>query len=361
MVLKGAYKMIKNKNRSIDNSVFRAATLLAISISALLIIMAVFFIIAKVSSPSQPENQDPSIPAGNSGEDAEYPFRQNIGSVLPEYRSDATVIGAGSIKSENIVLVDVTEGEIIASRLSGQNNIIYPASMTKMMTLIVVYENLESADDLNDELTVTEAVHKQMTDAEASGAGLEVGETLTVKDLIYAMMLNSDGIASVTLAEYIAGSEREFVALMNQKAEEMGLLNTNFMNCTGLHNDLHYSTCQDMAAIIIYAMKNTFCAEVMKTQSYQTQTNVYSTRTFYNSLLVTNMDEAKAAGMVTVPDNCTVVAGKTGYTEESLHCLATYAVGSDGKSYVVISAKANSKLDCISDYMYVYNTYVQGD
>lgn len=347
----------KDKESFID----RSAAILAVLISVMIIITAVFFIIAKVSSPQKNPNEgkEPSIPVSNDG-DNNYPFRQNIGNVFPSYGANNAVVEANKITSENIILVNITDGEILASRLSGDSHIVYPASLTKVMTLIVVFENLKNQDALNEQLTISEAVAKQMSDAGASGAGLKAGETLTVKDLIYAMMLSSDGTASVTLAEYIASSEKEFVKLMNEKAKEMGLLKTNFVNCTGLHDNMHYTTCQDMAAIMTYAVKNTFCLEVMSALKYRTTTNIHTDGiTFYNSLLVTRIDEAKAAGITASPSSCEIIAGKTGFTDEGKYCLATYARGNDGKYYVVVSTKAPDKFGYIKDYVYMYNTYVK--
>lgn len=345
-----------------ENSIYRTAAILAVVISVMIIITAVFFIIAKVSSPSgiPDDGNKPSIPALNDGKNENYPFRQTIGNVFPTYSANNAVVDAGKITSENIVLVNVTDGEILASRRSGEDHIVYPASLTKIMTLIVVFENLKSQESLNEQLTISEAVAKQMSDEGASGAGLKAGEILTVKDLIYAMMLSSDGTASVTLAEYIASSEKEFVKLMNEKASEMGLLKTHFTNCTGLHNNSHYTTCQDMAAIMTYAMKNTFCIEVMSALKYRTTTNIHSDGiTFYNSLLVTRIDEAKASGITATPSTCEIIAGKTGFTDEGKYCLATYARGNNGKYYVVISTKAPDKFGYIKDYVYMYNTYVK--
>ena len=90
----------------------------------------------------------------------------------------------------------------------------------------------------------------------------------TVKDMIYNLMLKSDGIAAMALADYIAGSERAFVDLMNEKAAELGLEKTQFKNPTGIHEKYHLTTAKDMAIIMMYAMKNPFCADVLSALSY---------------------------------------------------------------------------------------------
>lgn len=348
-----------------EGSIWRASAVLACAIAVLLIITALFFIIANATRDSGGDEEittedKPSIPTNepsDNGEDVSYPFRQVISISLPEYIDNSPIIPDSELLSQNAVLVDVTEGKVLASRQS--KDLIFPASMTKVMSLIVVFENLKSADDLNDTVAVSEATYTRMVNEGASGFGFVAGETMTVKDAIYAMVLVSDGMASVTLAEYIAGSEANFVALMNAKAEEMGLENTNFANCTGLHSSNHYSTCRDVATIMTYAMKNTFCAEILRTQSYHTVTNIHSDGIwFYHGLLVTRIDEAKYAGITYDPNKADVIAGKTGFTDEAKQCLVSYALGDDGKTYVLVTANAPVKLDPVKDHMYIYDTFI---
>jgi D-alanyl-D-alanine carboxypeptidase (penicillin-binding protein 5/6) len=135
--------------------------------------------------------------------------------------------------------------------------------MTKVMTLIVIAENLKSAAELDKVLTIE---HERGSN---SGYGFNVGEKLTVKDLIYAAILQSDGVACLTLADYIAGSEANFVKLMNEKAAELGIGDTTlFQNCTGLHHQYHYSTCRDIAIMMAYAMQNPLCTSVLTSLKY---------------------------------------------------------------------------------------------
>jgi D-alanyl-D-alanine carboxypeptidase (penicillin-binding protein 5/6) len=180
---------------------------------------------------------------------------------------------------------------------------------------------------------------------------------LTVKDLRYAFVLKSDGMAGIALAQYISGSEAAFVEQMNELAAKMGLQNTNFINCTGIYHKYHYTTCQDMAIIMMYAMKNPFCANVLSTVSYRTTTNIYPDGiAFYHGLLVTKMENECPINTKTV----TLTAGKTGWIgEESGHCLVSYAKGKDGHVYVLVTAKAPQKNQDIVDHQNIYNAYVK--
>ena len=259
------------------------------------------------------------------------------------------------VNSEHAALIDVTDNKVIASAKS--STVIYPASMTKVMSLIVIAENLKSQASLDDKITITQEMYDRKVNEGHSGDLRTVGEVLTVKDLIYAFVLKSDGMAGIALAQYISGSEAAFVEQMNELAAKMGLQNTNFINCTGIYHKYHYTTCQDMAIIMMYAMKNPFCANVLSTVSYRTTTNIYPDGiTFYHGLLVTKMENECPINTKTV----TITAGKTGWIgEESGHCLVSYATGKDGHVYVLVTAKAPQKNQDIGDHQNIYNAYVK--
>lgn len=315
------------------------------------ILLSVFIIAAKPFSDGGSEDG-----GTNKNEGATYPFRQSISFSLPDYAEKSATVSAANISSEKAVVLNMTDNRIIASRQSTQ--VIYPASMTKVMTLIVVFENLKNESSLNEVLTVSEEVQKNMEALESSGFGLKAGEKLTVKDLLYVMILQSDNIACVTLAEYIAGSEAAFVKLMNEKAREMGLSEnqTLFQNCTGLHHRYHFTTCKDMAAIMSYAMQNTFCAEILTAKSYAPSNNFRPDDqcTFWNAFLVHGIKEGKIN-----PDTATILAGKTGYTDEAKSCLVSYAKGDNGKEYIVVTAGAATSDKRLNDQLYLYNTYAK--
>lgn len=312
------------------------------------ILLSVFLIVAKPFS-----SEDGSFGGGKNNKET-YPFRQDIKFSAPSM-DDAVAISSADINSEKALIMNVTDNKVIASRQSSQ--IISPASMTKIMTLIVVFENLKSESSLNEVLTVSEEVVAKMEAEDSSGFGIKAGERLTVKDLIYVMILQSDNIACETLAEYIAGSSSAFVSMMNEKAKEMGLSTstTLFQNCTGLHHSLHYTTCKDMASIMSYAMQNTFCAEVLTAKSYVPSTHFRPGDgcTFWNAFLVHGINDGK-----TQPNTAEITAGKTGFTTEAKSCLVSFAKGDDGKEYIVVTAKAESTTTRLNDHLYLYNTYV---
>ncbi len=339
----------------------RGALVILAALLALLLTLGTVLLIATRSSlfyiPSGPESNQSDM-GGVAAEEGDRPFADGkSGNALLPWADGIVVIPAGKLNAKHAALADLTSGEIIASRKADE--LIYPASMTKVMTLIIIAENLPDKDCLKDTVTVSSEVYEAMRLAGASGVGFDAGETVSVESLIYALMLKSDGIAACELARYIAGSEEDFVELMNLKAEKMGLSNTHFMNPTGLFHKNHYSTARDIASIMAYAMNMEYCRRVLKTQSYNAPCvgadGQKFTYTLYHNLIVTHFENHTP----NQPQNVTVVAGKTGFTNESRYCLVTYAESASGRGYVCVTAMGDSYGDCINDYLTIYDSFAK--
>lgn len=261
-------------------------------------------------------------------------------------------------RSDNIILVDLDTYESIAEKSA--DTIIYPASMTKVMSLLVACENAKS---LKAKLKVTKDVCKYAVDMDGSGFLSEknnLDDELTVQDLLYLTSYKSDTIAVIMLARYVAGSEEAFVKLMNKKVQELGLQNTHFDNVTGLHSDNNYTTCREMAAIMAYALDNPLCNELLtsiKPYKLTLESNDYTlwSPSWYQS----RFSEMPKLSTVTVK------GGKTGYIDESGFCLVSYAEGrSSGKKYIQVSVgepKGSGFTEALSveDIKYIYNTYAK--
>lgn len=340
--------------------------LLTVAILTLSLILSLVLLISGRETyfnfPSKPSTEESG--GGVAAEKGEFPYADGVsGDVLLPWADKVNIIPANSINAAHAALADLSTGEIIASRKADE--IIYPASMTKVMTLIVVVENLPDEDCLKDEITVSEDIYERMRAEGASGIGMEAGETLTVESLLYALMLRSDGIAACELARYVAGSVEDFVELMNQKAEKMGLSNTHFENPTGLFHPNHKSTAREIASIMSYAMNMKLCRKVLLTQSFVAPCVGADGKNFnytlYHNLIVTRFEELQKLDppMPTQPTAVKIAAGKTGFTNESLYCLVTYAESADGHGYVCVTAKGDSYNTCISDYITIYNTYAK--
>lgn len=248
------------------------------------------------------------------------------------------------IDSTSAALLSLSSGEILA----GENAFarINPASMTKIMTVLVAYEHAASLDDT---FTVTNTIIDPVYRAGASLAGFAAGETVTVRDLLYGTALPSGAEAAVSLAVYTAGSEEDFAALMNEKAAELGMAGSHFTNCTGLHGDDHYSTCADIAVLLAYALEYPECREILSSYEYTTSpTAQHPDGVKLTSTVFSRMYGTEAAGM-------TILAGKTGYTPEAGQCLASYAERiRDGAGFVFVTGGAEGKFEPVFDAIRVY-------
>ena len=246
-------------------------------------------------------------------------------------------------------LIDLTNHTILAGKSATAR--MYPASMTKVMSLIVAYEAVEN---LSDTFQMTSTIIDPVYRSGASLAGFSPNETVTILDLMYGLILPSGAEAAVALAQYVAGSEEAFVDLMNAKAAEMGLVGTHFTNCSGLHDPNHYSTAVEMAMIMDYAMQYEDCATILSTYQYATTpTDKHPEGVKLESTMFSRMygDE---------PEGVTIQAGKTGYTNEGHHCLVSYATDdTTGEAYIFVSADAQEKFAPVFDAIAVYSDYTK--
>lgn len=251
------------------------------------------------------------------------------------------------------ILIDLDTNKVLAAKSAQEK--IYPASMTKIMTLIVAYENVSDTD-------ATYTFKAEMLDdlfrQNASVAGFSAGESVPVKDLFYGCILPSGADATGALAEYVAGSEEAFAVLMNKKAAAMGLKNTHFVTASGLHDDDHYSTCEDMAAILRYAVNSTGMREILSTYQYTTtKTAEHPDGITLTSTLKSRMSGNEAAGVF-------VQGGKTGYTIEGRNCLATFAANCTEEQaaltsprYILVTAFASGEYAPVFDAINVYSEF----
>ncbi len=267
------------------------------------------------------------------------------------YTDDTAYLG--NIRSEYAILLDVKNNEVVAHK--NGNDIMYPASMTKMMTLIVAYENIE---DMNEHFTFDYTITDPAYQAGASVAGFLSSESVPFIDIMYGIALPSGADATTAVAVAIAGSEENFASLMNEKAKELGLKNTHFMNASGLHHPDHYSTPHEMAIILRYAMNIPLLAEIMSTYQYTTS----PTPQHPDGLLLTSTLFSRMRG--DEPEVCEVIAGKTGFTNEALNCLATCAETPEGERYILVTGRGiprdgeNAKYAPVFDAIQIYKEYV---
>jgi D-alanyl-D-alanine carboxypeptidase (penicillin-binding protein 5/6) len=255
---------------------------------------------------------------------------------------DYTVNLGSEISSTSAILVDRSDNTVLAEK--SPDKVVYPASLTKVMTLLVAAENI---DNIDATYLITSKLIDPLYLSGASMAGFEPGETARIEDMFYGMILESGAEASVGLAEYISGSESAFVELMNKKAQDLGLKNTHFTNVTGLHNKDHYTTCREMAAIVDTTLKNDFCKKVLSTKYYTVPANEHHEQLEFYSTILSRMTGKE-------PDVATVLGGKTGYTANSGNCLLSFGITDDGREIISVTTDGGGTYKPIDDCVYLY-------
>ena len=254
----------------------------------------------------------------------------------------------GDILSGYGILVDVENKKIVSAKDAKVR--MNPASMTKVLTLLVAAENIDNLDDMV-------AVTLEMTDYSfvngCSNAGFEKGEEVTVRDLMYGTILPSGAEAAVGLAIYTAGSQEAFVEMMNGKLEKLGLSGSaHFTNCVGVYDADHYCTVYDMAMIMEAALDNEVCREVLSSRTYTTsETEEHPEGMILSNWFLRRIEDKDVGGKV--------MGGKTGYVEQSKSCAVSYGEDKNGKRYICVTANAESQWLCIKDHVKLYQGVMQ--
>ena len=272
----------------------------------------------------------------------------------PERTPDTlTVNDTTKVLARNALLIEVTGngGTVLAEHDADAE--IYPASMTKMMTLLT-FSKLIDPEALDATILMDADVLREQEEQMAYVAGFKAEEACRVRDLVYAMMLPSGADAAVMLATYAAGSEEAFVAEMNKLAAEMGLEHSHFENVTGLHEDSHVSSLYDLSRILMLAIRDPFCAEVMSTLQYTTAATAEHPTGI--DLVSTTLSRMVGNELENLPDPLHVIGGKTGFTNPAGQCLATWARSDSGRTYISVVAGSTTfqPLDAVGDTLTLY-------
>ena len=254
-----------------------------------------------------------------------------------------------SIGSTAAIMVEKSTGRILYEKRSTEK--LYPASTTKIMTAIVVLENA----NLDDMVTISKTSLENIPSGYVT-VDLVEGEEISVKDLLYALMLPSANDAAYALAEYVGGTVEGFSTMMNDKATSLGCKNTHFVNPNGIHNESHYSTAYDLYLIANYAMKNEVFREIVGTTEYTLpQTNLHSEL----DRVIKNTNELLYD---TEPNYYPYAVGiKTGHTTQAGNCLVAQS-SRDGLDFISVvlggqGVNSNRFKDTIKLFNYGYDNY----
>lgn len=261
-------------------------------------------------------------------------FRQEDTIVYP----DADIQSSLFPDSYYTLLIDETDQTVLAAKNAHRR--MYPASMTKMMTAIVVADAIEAGTiSLDDMVEITQ--NYDLSSQDVAPSQLHRGYTISVKDLLYGLMLESNNYYALYLAEYVGGDVQSFCDMMNQKAMQIGATNTHFMNPHGLDDSNHYSTAYDMYLIVKEVHNHSVLRDI---DGFDTYTYTYYDTNGVGIETETTATNLFITGDVALPATFHIEAWKTGTTSGAGNCLAMYLT-KDGKEYVVVASSGKSKED----------------
>ena len=221
------------------------------------------------------------------------------------------------VSAQSAVVLNAETGEVLFEKNAFEKRSM--ASTTKIMTAILAVES--------GRLGSTVEITPEMTKAEGTSIGLKVGYKITLLNLVYGMMLESGNDAADAAAVFLAGSLKNFALLMNKKAAEIGMKNTNFVTPSGLDDEEHYSTAYDMALLASYCVKNPLFCSICSTGSLRVDLEEPEMRLYFSNhnRLLKSVDG--------------VFGVKTGFTKKSGRCLVS-AIKQDGAVLVAVTLRA---------------------
>ena len=226
------------------------------------------------------------------------------------------------------------------------NNRLYPASTTKIMTayLALKYGNLD------DYVTISKTAVDVPSDS--STAHLQVGDVLTLKDLLYALMLPSGNDSAVAIAELISGSTEEFVQLMNEEANILGASNTHFVNPHGYQNKEHYTTAYDLYLIFNECIKNETFLDIIASKSWSVS---IGQKNGTKRNVTWGQSNQFITGVRKTPKGITFLGGKTGNTYDAGSCLVMYGKDSSDTEYVSVMMGASSRRNLYDNMTFLWS------
>lgn len=262
--------------------------------------------------------------------------------------TDATTSVDDEVQSTNGIFIDLATGNILFDR--DAHTRINPASMTKVLTVLVAAEHVT---DWSDTFEITPEITNYSYVHDCSAVGFSNNEVVTVEDLFYGTVLCSGGDAALGLATYVAGSQEAFVDMMNEKLKELGLADTaHFTNCVGLYDEDHYCTVYDIAMILEAAIDQPQCREVLSTKKYTTS----STPEHPEGIQISNWFLRRIEDKDTGGE---VICGKTGFVAQSGSCAVSYGMDESGKEYICATVNAHSGWRCIYDHVELYKRFAK--
>lgn len=253
-----------------------------------------------------------------------------------------------AVQTQAVILADAATGQVLYQK--NENERMYPASTTKIMVALLALENLQ----LDDMVTASASAISLLPQGHTN-MGILPEERLSVRQLLYGMMLASAGDAANVLAERISGSVDEFVKLMNQRALELGMTSTNFVNTSGAHDEHHYTTASDMAILARWAMQNEAFREIVKTDLYI----IPPTEKYTEERRLSNTNHLVSARRTSRYYYRYATGIKTGFTNQAKLCLVSSAE-KNGLSLICVALGADTADGQMVDFVDSKNLFEYG-
>lgn len=251
--------------------------------------------------------------------------------------------GLPETSAGSVFIIDNRTNKVLYSK--NENEKMYPASTTKILTAILTLEN----SNLDDVVTASYDAVMSIPDG-YSTANIQIGEQLTVEQLLQMLLVHSANDAANILAEYVGGSVDSFVSMMNTKLNELGLDNSHFTNTYGKHDDNHYTTAHDLAYLFKYCLNNETFRKIAGSASCAIpDTNESQSRLYTSTNELLNPNSKNYYKYLT--------AGKTGYTSEAKECLVSSAYKNNLELICVILGSSNRFNDTRNLYEYGFSNY----
>ena len=268
------------------------------------------------------------------------------------FPASAYQINEYELHCDAAMVISLDTGDVLYAKNHTER--LYPASITKLMTAIVMVENIDDLD--NTYMTYTKTANNLILGTGSVVYNLNIGEKMKAREALASLLITSHGDTAYMIAEHVGGTIENFVDMMNKKAEEMGLSNTHFVNPVGLHDDEHFTTAEDIYVFAKYAFEIDVIKEMASKATYKMEaTNVHGERTIANSNLLINPN----SNVYYEPAIC----GKTGFTDEAGRCLVSVASnGVYNYMSIVLNAKTqNGKrydfIDSENIFRWAFNTF----
>lgn len=280
-----------------------------------------------------PYNPDAAVSGFNvisrQNSKAAHTFAEDLCVVTENVTNDETV---DMTQAEAAVLFDLNNCQVLYAKNAHEK--LHPASLTKVMTALVALKY----GSIDQVMTATNAVN--ITESGATLCGIKPGDTMTLNQALYVLLLQSANDVAMMIAENVGGSVDHFIELMNQEALELGATNTHFMNPHGLTQEDHYTTAYDLYLIFNEALKYEKFNEIIQMSSYEA---TYSNSAGAVKTISIQTSNLFLRGNYKAPDNITVIGGKTGTTNAARSCLMLLSRDASGSPYISVILKAETR------------------